>query len=216
MAVRRKRETEHTGFVSLKACLATFLLAFHIIVSCVYYFLIVEPAVVDVIKGPAVVEVIIKGPQNSSSPESKNDLGPRTSYRREAAIVLEPISPDSHDVSNDPEGLTQTKHRRPNILFILSDDHSAEAVGFRPHGRLSRVAGTTNLDRLAREGAVIEDFFATLSLCSPSRASILTGLYAHTHGVTQLNGKIASEVERRTYVDILRKEGYETGQRKKS
>ena len=68
--------------------------------------------------------------------------------------------------------------QRPNILFIMSDDHSAEAVGYRtPFGaRLGRHAGTTHIDRLAREGAALEDFFVALSLCSPSRASILTGV----------------------------------------
>jgi hypothetical protein len=61
----------------------------------------------------------------------------------------------------------------------MSDDHSAEAVGYRKHGRLAAFAHTAHLDKLALEGAAVEDMFVSLSLCSPSRASILTGVHAH-------------------------------------
>ena len=98
---------------------------------------------------------------------------------------------------------------RPNILFIISDDHSAEAVGFRPTSRLGALAETTHLNRLASQGAVIEDSFAVLSLCSPSRATILTGRYPHQHGVTGLNGRVSSSAV--TYVSKLRDAGYRTG-----
>ena len=98
---------------------------------------------------------------------------------------------------------------RPNILFIVSDDHSAEAVGFRAGARLGALAETTNLNLLAAQGAVIEDSFVVLSLCSPSRATILTGRYPHQHGVTGLNGRVSSSA--RTYVSMLRDEGYRTG-----
>lgn len=98
---------------------------------------------------------------------------------------------------------------RPNILFIISDDHSAEAVGFRPTSRLGALAETTHLNQLASQGAVIEDSFAVLSLCSPSRATILTGRYPHQHGVTGLNGRVSSSAV--TYVSKLRDAGYRTG-----
>lgn len=69
---------------------------------------------------------------------------------------------------------------RPNILFILCDDLRPAALGCYggPHVQ------TPNIDRLAREGVRFQNAFCTTSLCSPSRASILSGLYAHTHGVT--------------------------------
>lgn len=67
----------------------------------------------------------------------------------------------------------------PNIIFILTDDHRWDALGIMDHPFLQ----TPNLDRMAREGALFENAFVTTSLCSPSRASILTGLYAHNHGV---------------------------------
>ena len=68
---------------------------------------------------------------------------------------------------------------RPNILLILCDDHRYDALGFMGHPFLE----TPHMDRLAREGTHFENAFVTTSLCSPSRASILTGLYAHNHGV---------------------------------
>ena len=72
---------------------------------------------------------------------------------------------------------------RPNILFIMTDDHAAHAIG--AYG--SRVNRTPNLDRLAREGAMLRNVFATNSICTPSRAAILTGQYSHVSGVTVFN-----------------------------
>jgi N-acetylglucosamine-6-sulfatase len=68
---------------------------------------------------------------------------------------------------------------RPNVLFILCDDLRPEALGCYGSTRVR----TPQIDSLAREGVRFEHAFCTTSLCSPSRASILTGLYAHRHGV---------------------------------
>ena len=76
------------------------------------------------------------------------------------------------------EGLTSTTSK--NIIFILSDDHRFDFMGFT--GKVPWLQ-TPNLDRLAAEGAYFPNTFVTTSLCSPSRASILTGLYSHTHMV---------------------------------
>lgn len=103
-------------------------------------------------------------------------------------------------------------HQRPNILFVMSDDHSAEAVGFRgSKARLAKLAGTTSIDSLAAQGAFVEDFFVSLSLCSPSRATLLTGLHAHAHGVTELSGSMRQNHPANhglTYVDELVSRGY--------
>jgi N-acetylglucosamine-6-sulfatase len=69
---------------------------------------------------------------------------------------------------------------KPNVLFILCDDLRPDALGC--YG--SKHVKTPNIDRLASEGVRFANTFCTTSLCSPSRASILSGLYAHTHGVT--------------------------------
>jgi arylsulfatase A-like enzyme len=68
----------------------------------------------------------------------------------------------------------------PNVLFILCDDLRPDALGC--YG--SKHVKTPNIDRIAKEGVLFKNTFCTTSLCSPSRASILSGLYAHTHGVT--------------------------------
>jgi len=94
--------------------------------------------------------------------------------------------------------------QRPNIVFIMTDDHAAHAIS--AYG--SRVNQTPNLDRLAREGALFENVFATNSICTPSRAAILTGQYSHINGVTVFNRFDSS---RMTVARLLQQAGYYTG-----
>ena len=68
---------------------------------------------------------------------------------------------------------------RPNVVFVLTDDQRSDALGCMGHPHLK----TPHIDRLAQEGLLFKNHFCTTSLCSPSRASILGGLYAHSHGV---------------------------------
>ena len=68
-----------------------------------------------------------------------------------------------------------------NIIIILSDDHRYDMMGFMD--RAPEFLETPNMDRMAAQGAHVRNAFVTTSLCSPSRASILTGQYAHRHGV---------------------------------
>lgn len=78
---------------------------------------------------------------------------------------------------------------RPNILFIMSDDHAAHAISaYGSH--LAEIAPTPTIDRLAQEGALFTNAFCTNSICSPSRACILTGQYAHTNGAFDLAGSV--------------------------
>jgi arylsulfatase A-like enzyme len=93
---------------------------------------------------------------------------------------------------------------RPNIIFIMSDDHAAHAIG--AYG--SRVNQTPHLDRLARDGALLTRVFVTNSVCSPSRAAILTGQYSHLNGVTVFNRFDSS---RTTVAKLLQAGGYHTG-----
>jgi arylsulfatase A-like enzyme len=93
---------------------------------------------------------------------------------------------------------------RPNIIFIMTDDHAAHAVG--AYG--SRVNATPNIDRLAREGALLTSVFATNSICTPSRAAILTGQYSHINGVTMFN---RFDSTRMTVARLLQQGGYYTG-----
>ncbi|MEO0475083.1 MAG: sulfatase [Planctomycetota bacterium] len=72
---------------------------------------------------------------------------------------------------------------RPNILFIYSDDHAAHAIGAYG-GRLAGLNPTPTLDKLASQGVVLTNAFCTNSICTPARATILTGQYSHVNGVT--------------------------------
>lgn len=92
---------------------------------------------------------------------------------------------------------------RPNIVYILSDDHAAHAIS--AYG--SRVNQTPNIDRLAREGMMLRNVFATNSICTPSRATILTGQYSHINGVTMFNRFDSS---RTTVARLLQQGGYHT------
>jgi arylsulfatase A-like enzyme len=92
----------------------------------------------------------------------------------------------------------------PNIIFIMSDDHAAHAVG--AYG--SRLIKTPNIDRLAKEGMRLENCFATNSICTPSRAAILTGKYAHINGVPVFNHIDSSQPMLQKY---LQQAGYYTG-----
>jgi len=93
---------------------------------------------------------------------------------------------------------------RPNILFVMSDDHAAHAIS--AYG--SRVNQTPSLDRLAREGMLFSSTFVTNSVCTPSRASILTGKYSHLNGVPVFNRFDGSQ---QTVAKLLRAGGYYTG-----
>ena len=72
---------------------------------------------------------------------------------------------------------------RPNILFIFSDDHAQHAIS--AYG--SKVNTTPHLDRLAKEGARFANAFVANSICTPSRATLLTGQYSHLNGVPVFN-----------------------------
>nr|WP_146391941.1 sulfatase [Allorhodopirellula solitaria] len=96
---------------------------------------------------------------------------------------------------------------RPNILFIMSDDHAAEAIS--AYGsRLAEVAPTPHIDRLAREGALLNNAFCTNSICSPSRACVLTGQYDHTNGAFDLAGRVPPG--KQMLAIEMKKAGYET------
>ena len=94
--------------------------------------------------------------------------------------------------------------QRPNIIFIMADDHAAHAIG--AYG--SRINETPGMDRLAAGGMRLDNCFCTNSLCSPSRAAILTGTYNHVNGVTSNSSKL--DASRPTYVSLLHDAGYQT------
>ena len=100
---------------------------------------------------------------------------------------------------------------KPNILFIFSDDHSLQTIGAYNNwlSAFCKQQGVTpSIDRLATEGAVFVNSFCGNSLCSPSRAAVLTGLHSHANGVMTLGRPIWPNVW--TFPGAMREAGYQT------
>jgi N-acetylglucosamine-6-sulfatase len=94
-----------------------------------------------------------------------------------------------------------------NIVLILSDDHRYDFMGFMEDG--PSFVETPNLDRMATQGAHFKNAFVTTSLCSPSRATILTGQYMHHHRVVDNQRPVAEGT--RFFPEYLQESGYTTG-----
>ncbi|MDC0264742.1 sulfatase [Verrucomicrobia bacterium] len=94
-----------------------------------------------------------------------------------------------------------------NIVLILSDDHRYDFMGFMEEG--PAFLETPNLDRMAKQGAHFRNAFVTTSLCSPSRATILTGQYMHHHRVVDNQRPVADGT--RFFPEYLQEAGYTTG-----
>ncbi|GIX00337.1 MAG: acetylglucosamine-6-sulfatase [Pirellulaceae bacterium] len=102
---------------------------------------------------------------------------------------------------------TTSAAERPNILFIMSDDHTTQAIGAYATV-LKPLNPTPNLDDLARQGMVFDNAFCTNAICTPSRACIITGQYNHVNGVFDLGGRIAPE--KQMLPICMRAAGYQT------
>ncbi|MDP6553606.1 MAG: sulfatase [Pirellulaceae bacterium] len=98
----------------------------------------------------------------------------------------------------------RTGSKPRNVIFILTDDHRYDAMGFMGHPFLE----TPHLDSMARNGVHLKNAFVTTSLCSPSRASILTGLYTHKHRVIDNNRLVPSGTI--FFPQYLKRAGYST------
>ena len=96
--------------------------------------------------------------------------------------------------------------RRPNIIFILIDDLRWDDLGITGH----QFVKTPNIDRIGREGALFRNAFMTTPLCSPSRASFLTGQYPHTHGISDNVDRSAASHKLITFPLLLQQSGYAT------
>lgn len=101
------------------------------------------------------------------------------------------------------EGVEEVQ-QRPNILFVYADDHAYQAIG--AYG--SRINETPNIDRLAREGMLFENAFVTNSICGPMRATVLTGLYSHLHGMMVNENEF--DGTQTSFPELLQQAGYET------
>src|SRR5512146_1922283 len=96
------------------------------------------------------------------------------------------------------------RRSRPNVVVILTDDQRWDCLSCAGHPFLK----TPNIDRVAAEGVRFANYFVTTSLCSPSRASMLSGLYAHSHHI--INNFTEYPVDLPSYPRALKAAGYRT------
>ena len=131
-------------------------------------------------------------------PTEMNSRTTRRDFLVTAAALTVPVAAGLSDAQ------AEAAPRKRNIIFILIDDQRYDAMSCMGHPFLE----TPNLDRLVRGGAHFKNAFVTTSLCSPSRATILTGQYAHRHGV--MNNSTVLPEDTVTFPTLLKKAGYET------
>lgn len=93
---------------------------------------------------------------------------------------------------------------RPNFVFFITDDIGYRDLGFNGN----EIVETPNLDRLAKDGLVFDKAYLTISSCSPSRCSIITGRYPHNTGAPELHAPLPEN--QTTFVEVLAKAGYHT------
>jgi len=103
--------------------------------------------------------------------------------------------------------LACNNQERPNILFIMSDDHTSQAWGIYG-GPLKEHVKAPNISRLSEEGCVLRNVFCTNSICTPSRAAILTGRYSHQNGVYTLSESLSPDSM--NVAKSMRRNGYQT------
>lgn len=123
-----------------------------------------------------------------------------------------PLAEDSALKKINPQPEFLPGPETPNVIFILSDDHRYDFMGFMSKktksGNTPAFLETPNMDRMAEEGAHVQNAFVTTALCSPSRASVLTGMYSHKHGVVDNDSPVSEDNV--FFPEYLQKRGYET------
>ncbi|MEL6141033.1 MAG: sulfatase [Bacteroidota bacterium] len=105
---------------------------------------------------------------------------------------------------NEKPTSESTEPGPPNIIYILADDHAEKAIS----AYSSELHRTPNLDRIAKEGMIFRNSFVTNSICAPSRATILTGLYSHLNG--KRDNSDVFDGDQATFIKTLQANGYHT------
>ncbi len=102
------------------------------------------------------------------------------------------------------------KSTRPNFLVLISDDQRWDQLSYADNPLIPQLK-TPNMDKLAQHGVYFRNAFITTPICAVSRASIMTGMYASTHGMNHFNTPIPPEVLKKSYPALLHDNGYRTG-----
>jgi len=125
-----------------------------------------------------------------------------------ATAVTAAVTTGAAAPSGNPQSeIRIPKSPRPNIVFILSDDHATAAIS--AYGDARHLVDTPQLDRIAREGMRFDRCLVTNSICGPSRATILTGLYTHLNGFMN-NSNCTFDGSQTTFPKLLHAAGYQT------
>lgn len=131
------------------------------------------------------------------------------------------LDADNNYAAIDPTAVEPPANQNTNIIVLIPDDQRWDATSFMQArmGSLGRTARfpwlatpsnqTPNIDRLSNEGTHFDNAFSVYSLCSPARATMLTGQHAHTHGIT--NNDTELPLDTVTYASLLQDAGYTTG-----
>lgn len=122
-------------------------------------------------------------------------------------ICLITVLSSCQKAAKKTETETEIKRKRPNIVFIMADDHAYQALSAYGHP-ISKLAPTPNIDRIANAGMRFDNSFVTNSLCGPSRAAMLTGKFSHINGFAY-NGQTFDGAQP-TWPKMLKQAGYQT------
>lgn len=124
-----------------------------------------------------------------------------------ALVALTSCNASSRKTGQAENQAGDQAEKRPNIIFVLTDDHRWDALGVMGNP----IIQTPNLDRLAREGLLFRNAYVTTAICCVSRASILSGQYMSRHGIEDFKTNFSPEAAAKTYPFMLRNAGYATG-----
>ena len=120
-----------------------------------------------------------------------------------AGVALLIISCKEEGEKNSAKKNQQT----PNIVYIMADDHTTQGVGVY-ESRLQKLNPTPNIDKIGENGIVFDRCYVTNSICTPSRAAIMTGQYSQANGVIDLEGTLPPE--KQYLPKEMNKLGYQT------
>ncbi|MFZ5828682.1 MAG: C45 family autoproteolytic acyltransferase/hydrolase [Planctomycetota bacterium] len=140
----------------------------------------------------------------AEQPQEKQDAAP--------AAITSPQQAEARMASHAPAAkenapTNEATATRPNIIFLLTDEHRFDMLGAMGH----KILQTPNLDRLASEGVLFNNCFVTTSICMTSRASILSGQYAARHGIWDFQTQFTPAQLADTYPGQLKQAGYWQG-----
>ncbi len=130
----------------------------------------------------------------------------KMSFLCSVLLLLVALSATSIAEDTTPAKTTDSSEK-PNILYIMSDDHTSTGVGCYG-SRLAYLNPTPNIDRIAKEGVRLANCFCTNSICTPSRATILSGQYSHNNGVYTLIQELPHR--KHNLPRMIKAAGYET------